>query len=367
MQIAPYTPRSRKARWSAQDEANAILMAGGAARGVPHTLPVLGGGRVLGFVTGVPEKRASIFRPLPKYETAYDSYDKVVNQMTADPPQRWTFIYEKNENTATVAQNWFDMWPVRGNPTQGVYTGAARTAVQIDDTVTGSMYIGGSVSPKEKYLLHWMPFVFSSGNTRCWMLYDRVLTYEACTMAAGSLSMTNGVAAQRYISTGQPGLQICMTTQTNHNATAANLTTLNYVNQSGAAAAMPTTRTVAKIVSVTAGSSTLGSRVFAPADTATTQVWQPFLPLAAGDTGVQSITDYTWSAAPTGTFCAVLLYPLAFVTDGNSQAFWQIQDLLNTIGGPSRLYDGACVSMLLYGISTNATNVFAMGDVGWTT
>lgn len=339
-----------------------------AAMGTDTPLPLITrNGVLLGMVCGHANGRGCDFVPAGQ-SLAYNSYDNLVASLTAATPQKFTYWYEKNQNATVINNNWYDLWPIMGNPTQGTFPGAARTAVQFDDTSVGALPHGGNVSPQEKYLLSMLVTGGSLSRSAC-MLYDRVLTYEACTMTAGSQAMTNVLTAQRYAATGQPGLRMSCIAQTNHNATAADLTVLNYTDNTGAGAVMPTTPANAKQVSTPGVTSTQGGRVTCPAPPTGTATASrgPWLPLAAGTTGARAIVDYTWSAAPTGTNYFLLAYPLAMMADlGTPSTFTQILDLVNSIGGPARVYDGACVSMLWFALGNNGCRFMAVGDFGWT-
>jgi len=226
-----------KTRHSEMDDARAMVRAINAARGVPDVLPVFHGGKLIGWTKGAHRSPYVSWRPARHGDseilrcmiTTYDGFISACNSGKADM-SNWT----KTHTTAPVANNYYDLWPVGGKPTAGTFTGAAFTAVQKDDTSVGSLWHRGNVSTDVKVSRYAFAKASAGATPPTITIYDRVLTYEACTFNANAnQAMTNGVTAQRYISAGQGGLQIMVTAQTVLGATPANLTTCTYVDQDG--------------------------------------------------------------------------------------------------------------------------------------
>jgi len=352
-----------KTRLGPLDEDRALLRAARMARGVDVPLPVIFGGRAIGIAQGfVDRPDVLIAKPRAGYRCAIGSYDDAI--AAASSGQKREVWVSKRMSTGGVALNWYDLWTVGGVSEGGAFGGSARVAVQKNGSTTGAFALGGNVDPDTRYLFYSQ--MLDSGFSPCdVMLYDRVLTYEACNFNAAQQSMTNGVAAQRYIGAGEGGLKAMVEVETTTNATAANISELTYTDQDGnGSAAMPTTRTVAIIVSATQGSYTLGARIIAPADSGASVLWgPPFLPLASGDSGVRSVQTYTFSAAPTGTFCVALVRPLGYLIQHSTSGRWHPVDAIQQIEGHPIVYDTACLSMLLF-TSTNNTGGF-IGNLGF--
>lgn len=299
-------------------------------------------GRVIGQVKGDPARRRSLWTTQIQ---PFADQDTLVAKLSAG--QYWGQLFWKPVATNIVIGNWYDAWGTQGNPQEGLWNGTALTARQMTTSTTGAMYTGGAVSPLKKYLVR--ASFFNGETTRvARILYDRVLEYDACLMSASSQNMTNTLAATRYISTGDPGLQIYIEADTVHNATAGNLTTLTYKNVAGSSNTVPTTPTLSLIPSLAAPTATLGARgsIASPGGTIT-GLSAAFLTLASGDSGVQSITNFQFSAAPTGTNAFVLMHPLLLLPDCVSAA--QSSDYTCTDGLESTLkqiFDDACLSYL---------------------
>jgi hypothetical protein len=95
-----------------------------------------------------------------------------------------------------------------------------------------------------------------------------------------------------------------------------------------------------------------------------------FLPKQGGDTGIKSIESFTWSAgtAYTGTGVVALcvarpLLDIALPVTG----MWSERDLVNQFPSLPRIYDGACLTWLLFGTgaTTTASPFTSTIDVGW--
>ncbi len=356
---------ARKTLWNPSATDRAMRIAINANTGLDTVMPVFHGGRIVGYTRGKPGSLDVEWRGPTGIEQRATNYNDLIDWATSDPPQRGPCPWAKVHNTAPVANNYMDLWPVGGQPEAGGYTGVALTALPHTGAEAGALYNFGNKSPLQKFsTLGW---VLSSGGTPSITLYDRVLTYEACTFVAGQQLMVNTLPATRYVSTGLSGMKIMVTAQTVLNATAANLTELTYVDQDGnGGALMPTTVTVSHIVSAAAPTTTLGARVISPSLAAATSIMAPYLPLAAGDGGARSITSFTWSAAPTGTVCFVMARPLCTIPIA-AAGIPSMYDLTLGVNAMERIYDGACLAMLAYFPAATLTNLMGEFDVTWGT
>lgn len=350
-----------------------------AVRGIDRLLPVMHGRRVVGATFAPPWWLCAtkpelfpddvLFKPLDMSLEQYRkwagflSYDAIINAISTNGAF-FPAKFSKGATTAPVANNWYDLWPVGGSPAAGAYAGAAFTAVQFSDATSGALYHAGNQSPSTKHLISMD--ARSTGGTPTLVLYDRVLTYEACTFNAGvNQAMTNTLAAQRYISAGQPGLKIITTCQTVFGATASNFTQLQYTDQAGnTLQSMPVAAFNAIIVSAAAPTATLGARVVSPSVTAATLPQGPFMPLAVGDGGVRLIANYTTSAANTGTMAFVLGAPLATIPIQVAGVTTLI-DMVQQLIGLYRVFDGACLSFLAFFPAATASTFDGSVNVAW--
>lgn len=353
--------------------ANAVEMARG--RIVPT--PVVANRRVIAMTQGrspfSSDVRVHRFRKRPTHReimrvrddmlrASWNSYDDVIKSLAAGQFGR-NYFTKLTSTAFSVAANWYDLWPVSGFPPAGTINGTANTAQQWTDASTGALPHRGNVSPATKHLLS--KWAIGSANTLMLMFYDRVISYDQCAYSITTKTNTNSLTAQRYNS-GAPGLQVCVVVCTVNGATANNLTSMIYQNQLGVAGqTMPTTPTVSFIVSGAVPTATLGARVIGPATSGGTVTWGPFLPLAAGDTGVQEVTSYINSAANTGTTTWILMHSLGDIMLPVAAAPFEI-DAVYQISELEQIFDGACISMMVFAPATTAVASLA-GAVrfGW--
>lgn len=336
---------------SAEDEAIDRVMA--LSPGTDRFLPVWFTGRVIGYVESKRDSLVATYYPrpvgtkaLPLGFAGVGTYDDAIAALTAGQSYRANF--SKSHTSTPVISNFYDLWPIAGSPAAGNYTGTALNARQLNDSSAGSLYLNGNVEPTFiKQLL--LACSVSSGAQPTVILYDRVIDYPASGFSTGSQNFVNTSAAQRYISSGQPGLNFMITGQTLLGSTSASITALTYTNQAGTAAqATPTTRPLFAINATAAPTTTLGARICGPADTATSAlVWSQYIPPAQGDTGARKLEAFTCSAAQTGTLCFVGLREYMWIPMGTSGLPTQIDNVLQ-IGGLDRIYDTACMAFLVY-------------------
>lgn len=287
----------------------------------------------------------------------FTSQDDLTAEMST-AGKRLICPYNKTPTTAPVAANWYHLWPVGGQPGAGqVYTGTSLDFQQTIDTTAGALYSGGNKLPDYKDLVYINGQASAGATPPFLMLVDQV-GYYPLTQSAGSQVFTNATPPNRYTTTGQGGLQVSLIGAATGGATASNITVLTYVDQDGnTGATMPTTPSVAVTVSVVAPSTTLGARVL-------TTVGGPFLPLAAGDSGVQQLTNITFSAANTGLEALVLVRPLATLPLPTALTYGE-RDLVNQISSLERVYDGACLAFIVFFPVATGCNFTGEVDVAW--
>lgn len=365
VQSAPFVRRARKSTHGPLDEDRALRRGLDAMVGITHPQPIMYGGKLLAWAKGEQLSREVRWRR-PRYgETwhmGWASYDDMITEITGG--KKYRNEWNKAHTTAGVANNYYDLWPVSGNPAAGAYGGTAFTAKQLDETAQGAIFHGGNVSTDTKHFV--AAYAKASANTPTIYLYDRVLTYEACAFNANAnQAFTNTLPALRYIGAGEGGLKPLFTCQTVLGATAANLTQLQYTDQDGnATQSMPTTTTVAHIVSAAAPTANLGARVVIPATAAATLPWGPHIPLAGGDGGVRLIANWTTSAANTGTLCIVLQRILAIIPCPTAGVA-SLVNLVQEIPSMERLRDGCCLALMAYMPATTAYTGDGGVELGW--
>jgi hypothetical protein len=333
----------RKALYSGSDERRAMCLALTAACGLGNNfnLPVIYGNRIIGRVR----------KTLDGSLWAASSLDQLINAETVLGQALTQSFSKLQNNTNLTIGAWYDHFTV--GPDGESYSGAALTSRQFTDTSHGCIPHGGNVSPLIKLVTG--AYALSPLCSGVWLLYDRVLDYESCTINGATQAMVNSVAAQRYIAAGQPGLSIMCTMQAPTGG-AFNLSGLTYVNQNGLSHTVPTSTTLVGDTTAVVTPSNFDPTQSAIRYNSTAGGNLLYLPLATGDSGAQSITNFTTSAAQTGSLCFTLAYPLAILpipAPGNGgESDWLRQTVLM-----KRIYDGASLFWNIL-VSTNQSSFF---------
>lgn len=305
----------------------------------------------------------------------FSSQDDLVNQITVNGRY---LRHDTNKliATAQVAGTWHDLGALAGFPVADAtatnnYPGTSLTYVATSDasTTPNSIYHGGNVSTLTKHILNVMAMCGPAAAGAPWVLmlvdqlgYVRIqgassvdvtaTTSRTVTMTAldGSARHPSGEGSRLYISslvapaTGGP-----------------NISALTYTNSAGTTArAMPYTVSMAAAPPISA----------LPHTGNAANRYGPFLPLAAGDTGVKDIEAFTFSGgtAYTGTGVLVMhhVVPLLSIPVLASGVAAE-RDLVNQLPSMPRVKDGAHLKWLMFstGATTAASPFIASLDFGW--
>jgi hypothetical protein len=93
----------------------------------------------------------------------------------------------------------------------------------------------------------------------------------------------------------------------------------------------------------------------------------PFMPLAAGDTGIRVVEQFNYNVTHTSGITNVVLCRPLFTSPMTTVGVAAERDLLNQVPSLPRIYDGACLVWLMYaGAATPVSSSFAGHlDFGW--
>jgi len=243
----------------------------------------------------------------------------------------------------------------------GASSGTITPASQIlsDTTVPGAIYHGGNVSPDTKHILNVSAYTgFAAAVPSTIMFVDLLMVYPFIDANSASLqNLTNNQTLPRY--TSGEGVRAFIVAANTVGAVAHNFS-MTYTN-----AASTSGRQLPVTVSGTASAIT-------PHIThagAAANNYGPFLPLAAGDTGIKSVQSIQLSAG-SGTastyYHLVLCKPLTtlpLTTAGIAAE----RDLVNQLPSMPRIYDGACLGMLHFagGATPISASFFGSIEMGW--
>ncbi len=288
-----------------------------------------------------------------------------IDQLVAAIAAGKTTRYDWNKITgaaAYVAGRWYDFSQLGGLPVANTYPGTALTWKTCDETTGNGSEIfglphGGNVSTDLKHLLNLSAWsTAATGVPGTLMLVDVQGYYPGINMNLNTAQTLLGAPSLRYANGA--GLRMFLTARATTGATAHNLA-YSYTNQSATAG-----RTQPVTVSATA--SAIVPHILHSGIAANN--YGPFLPMASGDTGIQSVQSVTLSAASgtASTAALVLVKPLAQITLSVVGLMTE-KDLLNQIPSLPRIKDGACLAWLWgAGAATAASSTFAGGvEVVW--
>lgn len=291
----------------------------------------------------------------------FASMDDLINEATANG-KFWRTDWNKNflPTLAAVAGEWHSLFRGGGNPGADsiINTGTNLAFQALTDTTANAtgLYHGGNVSTDTKHIVNASAFTAAATTTPCvLMLIDLLGFYRVTTVTTiTAQACNNTVTLPRY--TSGAGVQAFFV---NSNATALGAATpnlsLGYTNATPTAGrATPTVLPVGK----TAASNGLilysGTGV---------GKYGPFVPLQAGDTGIKQIdTIQNSTSYLSGEYAVCLCKPLLtlpITTIGVASE----RDLVNQFPSLPRVYDGACLTWLLYSGANTPTNSSFFGHL----
>lgn len=290
----------------------------------------------------------------------FTSIDDLVSSITGGKFFRndWNKI---TGGAAYAAGRWYDFSPLAGTPVANAWAGTALAWTTCTESAGNGTQIfgmrhGGNVSTDTKHVLNGSAITaVATGVPAQLMLVDLQGYYPGISMNSGTAQTLTGTPTLRY--TNGEGIRAFLTIVTTSGATAHNIA-ISYTNTAGTAG-----RTLPVTVSATASAITPH---ITHSGTAANN-YGPFLPLANGDTGIQSVQTLTLSAASgagTAALCLgkpLLTIPLTTATVASER------DFLNQIPALPEIKDGACLTWLYFaGAATaSATNFYGSLEMGW--
>lgn len=289
----------------------------------------------------------------------FSSQDDLIAQITNNG-KYGTTIYQKTLPAAGTAGAWTDLGDAGGIPVAATYGAADLTFTATDDTWSeGALYNGGDVSPATKHFLSAGASCVAAAGAPWFIMavdmvgYVKLSGTNVSTTGTKAVTMTALGAGARY--PNGEGLRMYMTAQ--GAALGANAPTciINYLDTAGNAGATTTFTSTA--------SATRGSIINTGA---AANKYNPFLPLAAGDTGVSDIVSVVWSgtAHASGTVIVKLVKPLWTVPVPATGLYNKV-DFVNALPSFPKIPDGANITFILFqtGATTSGGTVFV--DYDW--
>lgn len=358
--VGPSIHTTKKSRWNPSAVGNSIMNALENSRGNAGAMAVFHQGHIVGLVRGTSDRTRAKYTPVtPSEWRNFATYDDL-NTASKNGKEAWV-IFNLTGSTWTSGMTWNDMWTVQGTSLGGQYTGGANTARLLDNTTQGAFNLNQRLpgAGETRHFAQWdIGHISGSGTCiRSYILYDRVLTYDNCSVTTSTSTMTNTSTAARYISSGQEGMQISVTAcGTALGATAANLSSMTVTDNAGnTAVSMAPGYTMAWYTSGPLGSSSSGAPIVLPRDNANGFSFTPWLPLPGGVSGVRKIEAFTSSAINTGAVCLALVKPVGTMWNSGTGITSHL-DLTRALYTLERIYDTACLNLLMHQASSNTSN-----------
>lgn len=290
----------------------------------------------------------------------FTSVDDMVSEITSGKFVRadWNKI---TGAAAYTAGRWYDMSALGGTPIANAWAGTALAWRSCDETTGNGTQIfgiphGGNVSTDTKHLLNAAAITaVATGVPAQLMLVDMQGYYPGINMNASTLQTLTGTPTLRY--TNGVGVRAALVVVTTTGATAHNLS-MTYTNSAGTGS-----RTLPVTVSCTASAITPH---ITHSGTAANN-YGPFLPLASGDVGIQSVQSVQLSAASLAGTAALVLYKPLMTIPLTTVSVASERDFVNQIPSLPQIKDGACLTWLLFtgaAVAAN-TNFYGSFEAGW--
>lgn len=290
----------------------------------------------------------------------FTSVDNLVSSVTSGKFYR----YDWNKITgasAYTAGRWYDFSGLAGAPVANAFPGTALAWTSCNETAGNGTQIfglpnGGNVSTSTKHVLNGSAITgVATGVPGQLMLVDLQGYYPGISMNVATAQTLTGTPTLRY--SNGVGVRAFLVITTASGATAHNVA-MSYTNQaatSGRALPVTVACTASAIVGHITHSGTAANN------------YGPFLPLASGDTGIQSVQTVTISAASgSGAAALVLARPLLSIPLVAASIASE-RDFLNQLPSLPQIQDGACLTWLYFaGAATAAsTNFYGHLEMGW--
>lgn len=290
----------------------------------------------------------------------FTSQDDLINEVTTNGKFQYDIRF-KTISTAQVAAFWTNLGVFAGSEgAASTYAGTSLTFVATDDTwADGAWQHGGDVSTDTKHFLYaGANIVAAAGAPWFLMAVDQVgyvpITGTDVTGTGSRVITMTPIAATPAKVDRYPngvGLRAFFSTEVAPTAGGPNLTSFTYTNVAG---------TTGKACPVTVGMAATPVIGAVPHSGGAATRYAPFLPLAAGDTGIKDLEAFTLSGGTaytgTGQLVLHLVKPLWGIPIPAS-GMHSVADFVNALPNMAKIPDGACIQWLL--MNTGATTASA--------
>lgn len=294
----------------------------------------------------------------------FSSQDDLINEVTTNGKFQYD-IRSKTISTAQVAAFWTNLGVFSGSEPASTYAGTSLTFVPTDDTwADGAWQHGGDVSTDTKHFLYAGANIVAAAGAPWFLMAADQVGYVPITgtdvTGTGSRTITmTPIAATSAKVDRYPngvGLRAFFSTEVAPTAGGPNMTVFTYTNTAG---------TTGRTCPVTVGMAATPVIGAVPHSGGAATRYAPFIPLAAGDTGIKDLENFTWTGgtAYTGTGQMVLhlvkpLWGIPLPASG----IHQVADFVNALPSLCKIPDGACVQWMLMNTGATTANAPMMAE-----
>lgn len=294
----------------------------------------------------------------------WTSQDDLIDQLTNNGKGD-VVVTTKTLASAGTAGAWTLLAGHAGYPPAATFTGSDLTYVATDDTWSeGTIYTGGDVDPATKHFLSGGAAVVAAAGAPWYVMAIDLVGFVPLSGTNVSTTGTKTVTMTAISNTSSKGdrypngegLRLFVAADT---ALGVNAPTcvVNYLDTGGNSGATTTFTSTAS----------LGVGQLLNTGAAANK-YNPFLPLAAGDTGVSDIVSLVWSgtAHASGTVIIGLCKPLWMIPVPATGLYNKV-DFVNALPSMRKIPDGANIQFLLFqtGATTSGGTINVDFDYGY--
>lgn len=269
---------------------------------------------------------------------AFTGVDSIITSRTSGKTRRVPWNKTVVTGATSAAGRWHELLSGGGTGGAMTLTGTAGVGVACNSSTAGAIPIGPAVAADLQHFLSAMAITGGATLTPAVILItDIIHMYRSCVLTGAPTALSThpvwtGSGDTRM--TNANGVQ-CSLVVTTAGTAGNGAITPTYLDQGGASQASP------QAMQAPVATAPIGC-LYGQTATAVT-VGGPFMPLAAGDYGVQQITSYAiGTGMTTGVGAFVLHRPIAEIP----LAAANVPNMLEWILG-DRIYDDACLGMFI--------------------
>lgn len=274
----------------------------------------------------------------------------------------------KNYGAAGQAGHWQHFLGGAGSIPAATFGGTEATFTATDNTWTeGAIPIGDQTDPTTKHLLSMGVSLVAAAGAPWFILpidlvgYAKLTTTNVTTTGTKTITMTpisnTSANVDRY--PDGEGLRLFVASYATMGANAPTMQ-ITYTNSGG------TTGRVTQSGCVSTAAATSGT-ILNSGNAA--NKYGPFLPLAAGDTGVKDIENLIWggTAHASGSVFIGLCKPICQAIPVPATGLFNMVDFVNTLPSLPRLRNGANITFLAFatGATTSGGTFYSTFDYCW--